>query len=117
METQALELPFVASVPRGHEVLIAWLKHAPDATREDALVLDRTAGILYCDVALWGPLGRDPRVLHDPLAVLTRWTWVVTRSIAGIAAGAVVLTTSSGESNVAQTRLFVQRPAGRDGAG
>lgn len=100
----------MASVPRGHEVLVAWLKHSPDASRETALVQDRTAGILYCDHELWGPLGRDPRALQEPLAVLTRWTWVVTRSIAGIAAGAVVLTTNSGESNAAQTRLFVQSP-------
>lgn len=101
----------MASVPRGHEVVVAWLKRSADATRETALVLDRTAGMLYCDDALWGPLGRDPRVLDDPLAVLTRWTWTVTRSIAGIAAGAVVLTTSSGESNEARTRLFVTSPA------
>lgn len=111
METQVLEIPFVAAVPRGHEVLVAWLKRSPDETRESALVLDRTAGVLYCDPSLWGPLGRDPRVLHDPVAVLTRWTWVVTRSTTGIAAGAVVLTTSSGESNDAQTRLFVQSAA------
>ncbi|APR80708.1 Hypothetical protein A7982_06055 [Minicystis rosea] len=108
MENQALELPFVASVPRGHEILVAWLSHSPDAKDETALVLDRTAGILYCDPSLWGPLGRDPRVLQDPIAVLTRWTWTVTRSITGIAAGAVVVTTSRGDSNDARTRLFVQ---------
>lgn len=111
METQALELPFVACVPRGHEVFVAWLKRSPDATHESALVLDRTASILYCDPSLWGPLGRDPRALLDPVAVLTRWTWVVTRSIAGISVGAMVLTTSSGDANDAQTRLFVQSSA------
>ncbi len=111
MDAQVLELPFVAAVPRGHEVLVAWLKSSPDATGESALVLDRTTGILYCDPSLWGPLGRDPRALHEPLAVLTRWSWVVTRSAAGIAAGAVVVTTNRGDSNEAQTRLFVQSPA------
>ncbi|MFO0555698.1 MAG: hypothetical protein U0271_45395 [Polyangiaceae bacterium] len=41
------------------------------------MALDRTAGVLYSEPALSGPLGRDPRVLQDPLGVLTRWTWVV----------------------------------------
>lgn len=108
METQVLELPFAASIPRGHEVLVAWLKSSPDATRESALVLDRTAGILYSDPSLWGPLGRDLRVLQDPLAMLTRWSWVVTRSATGVVVGAIVVTTNRGESNEAQTRLFVQ---------
>ncbi len=111
MATQVLELPFVASIPRGHEVLVAWLKSSPDATRESALVLDRTVGVLYCDPSLWGPLGRDPRAVQDPVAMLTRWSWVVTRSTTGIAAGAIVVTTNSGDSNEAQTRLFVQSPA------
>jgi hypothetical protein len=108
MDAQVLDLPFVAAVPRGHEVLVAWLKSAPDATRESALVLDRTAGLLYCDLSLRGPLGRDPRVLVDPVGSLTRFSWVVTRSLSGIAMGAMVFTTSTGDSNEAYTRLFVQ---------
>lgn len=106
METRVLELPFVAPIPSHHEVLVVWLKRSPDATGESAFVLDRTAGVLYCDTSLWGPLGRDARVLQDPLAVLTRWSWVVTRSTTGVAAGAIVVT-ASGESNAAETRLFL----------
>ncbi len=111
MQPQPLDLPFVAAVPRTHDVLVAWLKRSPDDTREAAFVLDRTAGVLYCDESLSGPLGRDPRALADPIAALTRWTWTVTRSIAGVAAGSIVVTTSNGDSNNAQTRLFVEPPA------
>jgi hypothetical protein len=111
MDALVLDLPFVAAVPRGHEVLVAWLKSAPEATRESALVLDRTASIVYCDPSLRGPLGRDARVLVDPVGELTRWSWGVTRALTGTAVGAVVFTTSSGDTNDAQTRLFVQGAA------
>jgi hypothetical protein len=110
MDVVAHEIPFLAPVPRGHDVLVVWFKRTPEAPNESAaLVLDQTGGILYCDDTLWGPLGTDPRASTDPVGVLTRWSWTVTRSYNGTVQGCAVSTKDRGDSNHAKTRLFVER--------
>jgi hypothetical protein len=107
VHVELYELPFLAPVPRDHEVLVATLRRSPDSTVLASFVLDRTATVLYCGETLWGPLDRSPTALHDPLGVLTRFTWVVERSTLGQVVGAMVSSTSAGDQNHAQTRLFV----------
>lgn len=108
---KVVRLEFLAPVPRGHDVLVSWFKQQPDATSESVVVLDRTAGVLYCDESTWGPLGTAELALRDPIAVLTRWTWVLTRSLSGMSGGALVSTKDRGESNHVRTDLFVEEGA------
>jgi hypothetical protein len=105
------ELPFIAPVPRNHEVLVATLRRSPHSDTRASLVLDRTTGILYCSDALWGPLDRSPLALTDPIGVLTRFTWTVVQTSEGRCMGAMISTSSHGDSNHAHTRLYVEGPS------
>jgi hypothetical protein len=102
-----VDIPFLAPVPRGNEVLVARLRRDASSTDERFLVHDRTGGVVYCDEHLAGPLGRALQATHDPLASLARWTWVVEIAVVGRAAGAVAVSSNTGEVNVARTLLFV----------
>lgn len=108
MADDAFELPFLAPIPRGHEVLVVGLLRAPTATEPSWLVVDRTAGILYCGENLWGPLGQSAEAASDPVAVLTRWSWRVARSATGRVRAALVASSDVGDSNFARTRLFLE---------
>jgi hypothetical protein len=106
------DLPFVAPVPQGHDVLVVHF-HQGEPTRLEALVLDRTDRVLYCGDRLWGPLGNDPALaLHDPVAVLTRFTWRTGQTVSGVSGGAIVSVKTSGDANESRTRLFVEPGAG-----
>jgi len=105
------ELPFLAPVARGHEVIAATLRRAHDSDELASLVLDRSSGLVYCSEPLLEPLGRTELPLTDPIAVLTRFTWRVVRSTTGRSLGAVVSTTSVGDQNHARTRLFIEPEA------
>lgn len=102
------EVPFLAPVPTGNEVYVAALVRSADAHEEIFLVHDRTAGVVYCDDRLLGPLGRDAFATRDPVAALTRFTWRVKRAVEGTAAGAILSTAVNGDH--ALTRLFVSAP-------
>jgi hypothetical protein len=106
------ELPFLAPVPRGHEVLVATLRRSPDSDQRASLVLDRTTGVLYCGEPLWGPLDRTPLALTDPIGVLTRFTWTVIQRDEGRVMGAMISSASTGDRNHAFTRLYLEAPAG-----
>lgn len=106
-ELESLQVPFSAPVPRGHEVLFATVRQAPDSRERASLVLDLTCGCLYCAERLWGALSGDARSLTDPLAVLRERSWVVDRTLAGRSLGAVVLS----EGAARRTRLFIEPSA------
>jgi hypothetical protein len=110
-EVELHQLPFLAPVPRGHEVLVATLRRSPESDVLASLVHDRTASVLYVGDTLLGPLDRNPLAIQDPIAVLTRYTWVVVSASVGRVAGAMISSTSAGDQNHAQTRLFVEPAA------
>jgi hypothetical protein len=101
------ELPFLAPIPRGHEVLVVTF-----ASEDKTLtaVLDRTASSLYCPEALWGPLHQDPvRAVTDPVAVITRWAWTLRSAVEGVCAGAMMSTKSwGGDRHEVKTILLVE---------
>jgi hypothetical protein len=108
-ETSVYQFLFLAPVPKGHGVLVAQLRqHGGD---EAWVVLDRTASTLYCDETLWRSLLRCDDVLHavqDPLAVFAGHNWVPMTEVSGICGGAIMATTSGGDSNFAKTYLLVE---------
>jgi hypothetical protein len=88
------ELPLLAPIPRGHEVLV--VTFAFDGTAS-TLVLDRTALCLYYSEALRGPLHQDPLLaVSDPISVITRFAWTVQSAFEGVCAGAMMSTRQSG---------------------
>ncbi|MBS2018240.1 MAG: hypothetical protein JST00_35550 [Deltaproteobacteria bacterium] len=105
---QVVRLLFLAPVPRGHDVVVTWFKQHGDSPDECLVVVDLTAGVLYCDENTWGPLGTTELALRDPVTVLTRWSWVLTRSLSGVSGGALVSTKDRGEGNHVRTDLFVE---------
>jgi hypothetical protein len=105
--SEAYELPFLAPVPHGHEVVLVALLRSAESTKKTFLALDRTASILYCDDELWG-IFRHEHEVADPVAALTRWSWVVAKSTTGRVVGAMVSTADTGDSNHAKTRLFIE---------
>jgi hypothetical protein len=109
MDAVAYDLPLLAPIPRGHDGLMACLKRSGSTPTEFALVLDQTAGVLYCEEPLWGALGLDPRADTDPVGVLTGSAWTVTRSFTGAVTRCIV-STSCGAANRAKTRMFVAPP-------
>lgn len=105
MPTTVHDLPFLAPIPRDHEVLVATF--ATTENRIATAVLDRTASILYCPEDLWGPLYKDPVLaVTDPVAALTRWTWTLRTAVEGSCVGALVAAGRGGED--ARTRLVVE---------
>jgi hypothetical protein len=103
------ELPFTAPIPRGHEVLVAVMRRAPDSLVVEHLVLDETTSTLYCTDGLRGPLGRHTLATTDPIAVLTRWTWTVERAQRGTVVGAIVSESPRrGPEHDQSTLLFVE---------
>ena len=106
-QDEVIQFPFLAPVPRGHEVLIGMVRQAPDSDVRASFVLDRTSGLLHCSERLWGPFGADPAALVDPVAVLGRWSWVFERVLAGHSLGAIVMTQDDASRSRGQTRLFV----------
>jgi len=108
MSEDAFELPFLAPIPRGHEVLVVGLLRDPGAFEPSWLALDRTAGVLYCGENLWGPIGRSAEAATDPVAILTRWSWRVAQSATGRVRAALVGSSDVGDSNFAKTRLFLE---------
>ncbi len=65
------------------------------------MAVDRTTHVVYCDPALFGPLGVDFSATTDPVAAITRYSWATTRQVIGVSAGVMV------SSNRSRTRLFV----------
>lgn len=107
--TTAHELPFLAPIPRGHEVLIVKFSLAG---KSPSLVLDRTASSLYCPEALWAPLHQDPALaVTDPVALVTRFAWVVKSAVEGLCAGALVATTAGHDRYDVKTILLLEPPA------
>lgn len=100
-----IELPFLAPIPAGHEVLVVWLRQTPDDQRTRLLVLDQSARVLYCDDRLWGPLGANEQATLDPVGLLTRLSWVEDRRLMGRVSGAMV---TMGASTELRTRLFLE---------
>lgn len=101
------DLPFIAPVPRGHDVLVATFVIE---NRVAIAVLDRTASTLYCPEDLWGPLYQDPVLaVTDPVAALTRWTWKLRSATEGSCLGALVASSKNGEEP--RTRLVVEARA------
>lgn len=103
-----LELPFLAPIPRGHEVLV--VTFALD-DKAPTVVLDRTASTLYCPGDLWGPLHQDPALaVTDPVAVVTRWAWTVQSTLGGTCAGALISSKSWGGDRLeVKTTLLVEQ--------
>ena len=103
------ELPFLAPIPRGHDVLVVTFTLAG---KSPTIVLDRTAANLYCTEDLWGPLHQDPVLaVTDPVAVITRWTWTVRSAVEGVCAGAVMSTKGWGDRHEVKTCLLVEPSA------
>jgi hypothetical protein len=65
------ELPFLAPVPRGHDVLVATMRRAPDSS------------VLYCGESLWGPRPIVERRLQPqrPVTKLHPWGEVQSASV------------------------------------
>jgi len=103
-----VELPFLAPIPVGHEVLVVALRQSPEARRTQFLVLDQTVSVLYCDDRLWGPLSGNVQATIDPVGLLTRFSWVVDRQFAGRVCGAMVGMATAEECNTLRTRIFLQ---------
>ena len=102
------ELPFLAPIPRGHEVLVIKLTLGD---KSPSVVLDRTAANLYCTDELWGPLHQDPGLaVIDPIAVAKRWNWAVKSVTEGVCAGAMISSKSRGDSYEAKTLLLFEPP-------
>lgn len=99
------ELWFLAPVPRDHLVLVATV-HREGAY--GSFVLDQTAGVLYADAVLWGPLGKRASAVVDPLATLAQYDWTPVKTTVGRVLGAMMSTKNTGEANHAETRLFVE---------
>lgn len=99
------DLDFLAPVPRDHLVLVVTVQRE---TAFGSFVLDQTAGVLYADAALWGPLGRRVTAVTDPLAALAVFDWRPVKAMAGRVVGAMISTRNTGEANHAETRLFVE---------
>lgn len=102
------ELQFLAPVPRDHLVLVATVHREG---RTGSFVLDQSAGILYSDESLWGPLGRRATAVTDPLATLAQYDWTPVKATVGRVVGAMISTRNTGEANHAETRLFVEPAA------
>lgn len=100
------DLPFVAPIPRGHEVLL--VTFTVD-NQSPTLVLDRTTSIVYCPENLWGPLHQDPVLaVSDPIAAVTRFAWTVRNTVAGTCVGALISTQNSGNKQEAKTRMLIE---------
>ena len=105
----AHDLPFLAPIPRGHEVLVVTFTLAG---KSPTMVLDRTTSNLYCPEPLWGPLHQDPVLaVTDPIAVVTRFAWTVQSAVEGVCGGALVSTKGWGDRYEIRTLLLVE-PAG-----
>lgn len=104
------EVPFLASIPRGHDVLVVTFNLGD---KSPSVVLDRTAANLYCTDELWGPLHQDPALaVTDPIAVAKRWNWKIKNAIQGVCAGAMISTKSWGGDNYeVKTLLVLETPA------
>jgi hypothetical protein len=100
------ELPFIAPIPRGHEVQVITFNGDESPT----VVLDKTTSSLYCPEALWGPLHQNPALaVTDPIAVATRFSWTVRSVVAGVCAGAMMSTNQwGGDRHVVKTLLMVE---------
>ena len=103
--TELYELSFLAPVPRDHLVLVATV-HRDGAY--GTFVLDQTAGVLYSDTVIWGPLGKRASAVNDPLATLAQYEWRPVRASTGRIVGAMISTKNMGDANHAETRLFVE---------
>ncbi|MBX3250976.1 MAG: hypothetical protein KF901_27615 [Myxococcales bacterium] len=99
---EIIEFPFLAPVPRGHEVFFAILTQSAERA---SLVLDRTARLIYTLEALFTTVGTQPAIFSDPIPTLEAQGWTVERAQAGVSHGAIVL--SHDRRNRARTRLFV----------
>jgi hypothetical protein len=114
MTDEAFELTFLAPVPRGNDVHVVAMRRDPDSEDLVWLVLDRTAGIVYCGEQLWGPLGASAAAIAtDPVAALTRWSWTVARSVSGQVVAALVVSSDIGDSNFSKTKLLVRHASPR----
>ncbi len=105
-QVQVLEVPFVATVPAGHDVLVAQARGPSSPDASSAIVLDVTSSTLYCNDDLWAVF-QSTFSPSDPVRALERAGWVIKQQYKGRVLGAVVSTTNKGESNYARTRLFV----------
>lgn len=102
------DLPFVAPVPRGHDVLIVMFTNG---SYSPTLLFDRTASTVYCPEAITGALHQDPVLaVTDPVAVVTRFAWTVKSATEGICAGALISVNRLGDRFDAKTTLVVEPP-------
>lgn len=111
--TTVVELPFVAAVPAGHEILAVdltldgggWLE-----TTSASAVVDTATGIVYADLGYWTVLkaaGRLPEPpAQNPVEALGPG-WRVAQAVRGRVRGAVVSTRDVGEQNHAATLLYL----------
>jgi hypothetical protein len=104
VDSVVFDLGLLAPVPRDHLVLVATMQREES---RGTFVLDQTAGVLYADPTLWGPLGRRVTAVTDPLATLAQYGWRPVKKVVGRVVGAMISTTSEGEANHAETRLFL----------
>lgn len=102
MQVEQLQLGFLAPVPRGHQIRYAWLRMAPDSDTFAAFVHDLTAGIVYCDRRLVGPLG-SVAAMEDPLGVLSHFSWSLEKQLSGRVVGVLC----SADEQVTRTRLAI----------
>lgn len=106
MNEPLLEVPFLAPIPRGHEVLVAAMRHA-EYTDPFWFVLDRTTGTLYVGEESWGIFSRSKTAVLDPIGFLAQWNWKPERCVEGKMVAATVASSNRGDSNFSRTRLFV----------
>jgi len=108
-----IELPFLAPIPRGHDVVVVTFTLDD---RSPTLVVDRTAGTVYCPDALAGALQQDPlHAVADPISTLTRWSWTVKSTMSGVCAGALVSTRVSGNNRYELKTHLLMEPAATTG--
>lgn len=105
MSIESFELPFLAPVPFGHDVLVVFARTELSLAR---LVLDETTHVLYCEPRLWGALGTNLRATVDPIGALAGWKWTIERTLRGRSAGAMIAPGEQGVAEIARTRLFVE---------
>ncbi len=101
-----IDVPFLAPIPRGHEVLVVTFELDG---KSPMLVHDKSAAAVYYPDDLSGPLLRAAeQAVDDPVTAITRFPWTVKDAIAGLSLGALVSTQRTSRGQEATTRLFVE---------
>lgn len=113
-DVTVIDLPYLAPVPAGHEVLVLELANAAGGFfefNEAGCVVDRATRVVYADRSYLTILAKNPSpsaYAADAPADALGPGWRVNRSFSGQVVSAVVGTADGVSNSAARTRLYVR---------